>query len=154
MEGIMSWIKSGLLFTILASVILMLCPNKTYMKHISLIVGLLFILVMIHPVMHLLDLDSKVYVSYLENFLKLEGTQDSISENHIAMYEESVALQLTASLEECGYKVEEIRVKAENDGSVCEIRLSFTESIENLEQVETYLYRLFGKEVKIIYGFV
>lgn len=153
MEGILSWVKSGLLFTILASVILMLSPNKTYIKHISLVAGLLFILVMIHPVMSFFNLDSKTYVSYLENFLKLEGTQEYMSENHIAMYEESVALQLTAALKESGYNVDEIIVKAENDGSVCEIRLSFASAIENLEQVEDYLYRLFGEEVKIVYAF-
>lgn len=153
MEGIMSWVKSGLLFTILASVILMLSPNKSYMKHISLVVGLLFILVMVHPIMSFFNLDSKVYVSYLENFLKMERMQENMSENHIAMYEESVALQLTASLKESGYNVDEIRVKAENDGSVREIRLSFVSATDNLEQIEEYLHRLFGEEVNIIYGF-
>ncbi|MBQ4059120.1 MAG: stage III sporulation protein AF [Lachnospiraceae bacterium] len=153
MEGIMSWVKSGLLFTILASVILMLSPNKSYMKHISLVVGLLFILVMVHPIMSFFNLDSKVYVSYLENFLKMERMQENMSENHIAMYEESVALQLTASLKESGYNVDEIKVKAENDGSVREIRLSFVSAIDNLEQIEVYLHRLFGEEVKIVYGY-
>lgn len=153
MEGILSWVKSGLLFTILASVVLMLSPNKTYMKHISLVVGLLFILVMIHPVMDFFSLDSKAYVSYLENFLRLEGTQEHMSENQIRLYEESVALQLTASLSESGYIIDQIRIDAELDGSIQEVCLSFTNSIDNLEQVEEYIYRLLGEEVKVVYEF-
>lgn len=153
MEGILSWVKSGLLFTILASVVLMLSSNKTYMKHISLVVGLLFILVMIHPVMDFFSLDSKAYVSYLENFLRLEGTQEHMSENQIRLYEESVALQLTASLSESGYIIDQIRIDAELDGSVREVCLSFASSIENVEPIEEYIYRLLGEEVKIVYEF-
>lgn len=153
MEEILSWVKSGLLFTILASVVLMLSPNKAYMKHISLVVGLLFILVMIHPVMKIFSLDSKTYISYLENFLRLEGTQEQMSENQIKLYEESVALQLTASLSESGYSVDQIIVIADTDGSIREVCISFTHSIDNLTPLEEYIYRLLGEEVKIIYEF-
>ena len=50
---LLNWVKSGLLFGVMASVILMLCPNKSYMKHIGMVIGLLFILVMLHPLMEL-----------------------------------------------------------------------------------------------------
>lgn len=153
MDMIMAWVKNGLLFTIIASVIMMLCPNKSYIKHISLVIGLLFILVMIHPIMNIFDLDRTTYVSYIENFLLLEGTQEELSDNHIALYEESVALQLTAALNERGYGVKEIVVEVLDDGSVCEVCVSFMEEVGNLEQVEQYMYDLFGQEVNVIYEF-
>lgn len=153
MENILSWVKSGLLFTILASVILLLSPDKSYRKHISLVIGLLFILVMIHPVMDVMNLDDKTYISYLENFLMLEGTQENMSDNHIAMYEESVALQLMAALNDGGYEVSDIVVKAKEDGNIREVQLTFEGVAENIETVESYLYNLFGEEVKVVYEF-
>lgn len=153
MDIVMSWVKSGLLFTIMASVIMMLCPNKSYIKHISLVVGLLFILVMIHPVMDFLNLDSTTYIAYIENLLMLEGTQEEMSDHHIDMYEESVALQLMATLNESGYAVQRIQVDVLEDGNVREVCISFEDEVENLEQVETYMRNLFGEEVIVSYEF-
>ncbi len=151
MNIVMEWVKSGLLFTIIASVIMMLCPNKSYIKHISLVIGLLFILVMIHPVMEFMELDSTTYISYIENFLLLEGTQEKFSDQHLAMYEEAVALQLTAAFNEWGYDVKKTLVKVQDDGSVCEVRVSLINEVKDLEEIEQYLYDLFGKEVRIVY---
>lgn len=151
METILSWVKSGVLFGILSSVILMLSPNKTYMKHISLIVGMLFILVMIHPLMELFQLDGKTYVSYIENFLKLEGTQEEMKDKDIELYEESVNIQLMAALNENGYNVKEISVDADAQGNVLEVHLTFRGEVTGLEYIELYLQNIFGQEVDIYY---
>lgn len=151
MEAILSWVKSGLLFAVLASVILLLSPNKSYMKHISLVVGLLFILVMMHPVMEFFHLDSKTYVSYIENYLMLEATQDKMSEQHIDMYEESVNIQLMAVLSENGYAVDSVEVAVDKEGKVVEVHVFFIYEVTGLEQLEGYLKELFGQEVDIYY---
>ena len=153
MEAILSWVKSGLLFAVLASVILLLCPNRTYVKHVSLVVGLLFILVMIHPVMEAFHLDDKTYISYIENLLLLEGTQAEISGEQIAMYEESVVLQLTATLNENGYPVEEVKIEADTTGNIEEVRLSFGGEVGSIESLESYIKNLFGTEVDIHYEY-
>ena len=67
MEQILTWVKNGLLFGVISSLILLLSPNKSYEKHMNLVVGLLFILVMIHPIISFFDLDSKTYVSFIQN---------------------------------------------------------------------------------------
>ena len=151
MEMIFSWVKSGLLFGIFASVILMLSPNKSYMKHISLVVGMLFILVMIHPVMELLNLDGRTYASYIENLLMHENTQDEMTQEHIALYEESVNIQLMAALKENGYDVKEVFVDADEMGNVSEVHISFNGAVTGLENIELYLINLFGQEVDIYY---
>lgn len=153
MNSVMEWVKSGLLFTIIASLIMMLCPNKSYMKHISLVIGLLFILVMIHPVMKFLKLDSTTYISYIENLLLLERTQEELSDEHLDMYEETVALQLMATFNERGYEVKNIAVEVQKDGSVGTVTLSFINEIKDLQEIEQYMYDLFGKEVRIVYEF-
>ena len=63
MQQIFEWVKSGLLFGIFSSIIILLSPNKSYEKHINLVVGLLFILVMIHPVMAFFNIDGETYYS-------------------------------------------------------------------------------------------
>lgn len=151
MEAILVWVKSGLLFGILASVILMLSPNKAYEKHISMVVGLLFILVMLHPIMELFHLDRDTYTSYIKNFLMIETGENGISSENLGYYEETVAYQLEAALRESGYALKKVSVKANEEGEVEQVMLSFTEEILNAEKIELYLMNLFGEGVKISY---
>lgn len=151
MEVILSWVKSGLLFGVFASVILMLSPNKSYMKHIGMVVGLLFILVMLHPVMELFRLDSSTYANYIKNFLMMEEEDDSISDSNLELYEESVKTQLMAVFKENGYPVEVISVSATPEGKIFKVKLAVTEKIQEIESLERYLKNLFGEDVKICY---
>ncbi|MCM1157038.1 MAG: stage III sporulation protein AF [Bacteroidales bacterium] len=151
MEEILAWVRSGLLFGIVASLVMMLSPNKAYQKHISLVVGLLFILVMVHPIMELFDLDSSTYLSYIRNFLMLETRQEEMSEENILLYEESVNAQLKTVLQEGGYPVENVSVRAEEDGRITEICLVFNKEVDELERLEHNLINLFGEDVRIRY---
>lgn len=151
MEAILVWVKSGLLFGILASVILMLSPNKTYEKHISMVVGLLFILVMLHPVMELFHLDRDTYTSYIRNFLMIETGEKGISAENLEYYEETVAYQLEAALRENGYALKKVNVSTREDGEVERVTLVFTGELNDAEKIEIYLKTLFGEGVKINY---
>lgn len=151
METVLSWVKSGLVFAVFASVILMLAPGKTYLKHISLIIGLLFILVMIHPIIEFFQLDSKAYLSYIEHFLMLEESQSDVTKEHMDLYIESIELQLMAELNENGYKVDEVKAMSDAEGNVKEVHIIFTAEVAGLEYIEAYLKDLFGQEVLIYY---
>ncbi|MDD6070662.1 MAG: stage III sporulation protein AF [Clostridiales bacterium] len=148
---LISWVKSGLLFGVFASVILMLCPNKSYMKHIGMVVGLLFILVMLHPLMELLCVDADAYAGYIKNFLMLETENTDFSEENRQLYEVSLATQLKAVFIEKGYPVTEVCVKTNQSGIVEEIILSFGTGTFDLQNVENYLHRLLGEDVRITY---
>lgn len=148
---LIGWVKSGLLFGVFASVILMLCPNKSYMKHISLIVGLLFILVMLHPIMELCSVDVSTYAGYIRNFLMLETEDTEFSKENKQLFELSLAAQLEAVFVEKGYPVTGIYVETDQNGNVEEIRLSFGEGEFDLRNVENYLHRLLGEDVRITY---
>lgn len=151
METILSWVKSGLLFGIFASVVLMLCPNKSYMKHIGMVVGLLFILVMIHPLMEIFRIDSSTYADYIKNFLIIDTDSDEISDSDLELYEESLKAQLKAVLKENGYAFEEVSVDADKEGNIVKVELFVGKNIGNIEPVEKYLESLFGEDVKICY---
>ncbi len=151
MEFVLSWVKSGLLFGILSSVVLMLSPNKSYMKHIGMIVGLLFILVMIHPIMELFHLEGSTYASYVRNFLMMETENDGVSEADLELYEESINMQLMAVLKEYAYPVKRVMVKAGEDGKIVSVFVVFDSSVVQLESLETYIKNLFGEEVRIRY---
>ena len=148
---LLNWVKSGLLFGVMASVILMLCPNKSYMKHIGMVIGLLFILVMLHPLMELLHLDASTYASYIRNFLILETENEGFLEDDRQFYEKTIAAQLEAVFMEKGYQVNYVRIKVEEDGEVREVTLSFGEDVIELSKVEVYLHRMLGEDVRIIY---
>lgn len=151
MEWILSWVKSGLLFGVFASVILMLCPNKSYQKHIGLVVGLLFMLVMMHPLMEVFEVDGSTYVSYIRSFLMLEVGSDRVTDSDLELYEESVNIQLMANLLEGGYPVKKIETTAEAGGGIEEVTILFDGEVERLTVLERYLKGLFGEEVVITY---
>ncbi len=150
METILSWVKSGLLFGIFASVILMLCPNKSYQKHVGMVVGLLFILVMLHPVMEFMQVDGSTYTSYVRNFLMLED-EDQISESSRRLYEEALDIQLMSNFKEAGYPVKAVEALTDREGNVSEIRIVFDDEVTGLEKMELYLKNLFGESVVIRY---
>lgn len=151
MEAVFSWVKSGLIFAVFASVILMLCPSKTYMKHISLVVGLLFILVMLHPIMDFFQLDSATYLSYIEHFLMIEESEAGVTKEHMDLYVESIELQLLAEFNEQGYPVRDVDATADTEGTVEEVHISFSAEVVGIEYIDAYLKDLFGQEVLIYY---
>ena len=150
MEQILSWVRSGLLFGIVSSVILMLCPNKSYAKHIGLVVGLLFILVMIHPVMELLQIDEDTYITYIKDFFAV-SEPDLVSEQSLQLYGQSIAMQVKAALTESGYPIEEIDVEVNEDGSVSRVTLILGDATGDISVLEQYLREIFGEEVVIQY---
>jgi len=151
MEMVLSWVKSGLVFTIFASVIMMLSPNRSYMKHISLVIGMLFILVMLHPIMEMLDVDDMAYTSYIEHFFEIDEMQEDMSQEHIQLYEESVNMQLMAELEENGYKTVQVVTHANEEGDITQVHITFKGDVVGLERIDGYLKELFGQEVAIYY---
>ena len=151
MENIMEWVKSGLLFGILSAVILLLCPNKSYEKHMNLVVGLLFILVMIHPIMAFLDLDGQTYIAYIQNYIAASENGGYLSENEINLYGDSLRLQLKNTLLDAGYPVSDIRVTVNDAGSVTCIGIHFEGEVPSVAYIDEYLKNVFGNEVEIIY---
>lgn len=151
MENILGWVKSGLLFGVFSSVILMLSPNKSYEKHISLVVGMLFIMVMIHPVSELLGKDGSTYISYIRNYIAASENGDALTDKERELYEESVGLQLESVLIEAGYPVKRVRLYAGETGDIEEVYISFSGETSGLEKLEMYLDELFEGEVKLVY---
>lgn len=151
MEWVLSWVKSGLLFGIVSSVILMLSPNKSYGKHIGLVVGLLFILVMLHPVMEVMEISEDTYLEYIKDFFSVSGTADNLSGNNLQMYQQAVEMQIKTTLQECGYSVLSVRVIADNNGNVSVVSLSFSDEEKQLDILEQYLHEMFGQEVSVEY---
>lgn len=151
MEWILSWVKNGLLFGIVSSVILMLCPNKSYAKHIGLVVGLLFILVMLHPVMELLQIDSQTYLYYIRDFFAVSDSMAESSDKDRELYEEALSIQIKMALEESGYLVDSVKVHVGQTGEVERICVAFDGAAGRLDILEQYLQQSFGEGVVIEY---
>ena len=151
MEEIFSWIKSGLLFGLFSSVILLLCPNKVYQKHIGMVTGLLFLLIMLRPLISFLSLEDQMYIDYIQNFLMLEVQEEEMTESEQELYEESIILQLKAVLQEKGYPIEEIEVSLDDKGKIEKITFMITEQITGLNELEYYLKEMFGEEIIVCY---
>lgn len=145
------WIKSILLFGVFASVILILCPNKNYQKHISFVVGLLFILVMFHPIMSLLQMDARSYIDYVKNLFLVENVQMNDAKEENIIYEEMMEKQILIVLTEYGYPIRNVDVEMNSYGEVERIRISGETKEDFSKSINDYLTQLFGEEVDIRY---
>lgn len=151
MEQILTWVKNGLLFGVISSLILLLSPNKSYEKHMNLVVGLLFILVMIHPIISFFDLDSKTYVSFIQNYIGASGNGDYLSDKEISLYTDTIGIEILSVLEDAGYSVDEVRPYVDEKGSVYRIVVSVKSDEQSFYALERYIRSVFGEEVEIIY---
>ena len=151
MEQILSWVKSGLLFGIISSMILLLSPNKSYEKHMSLVVGLLFLLVMIHPIMTFFGIDGQTYISYIQNYIGASENGGELSDQEINLYKDTIKLQLEKVLEQAGYRFRYVDLCIDEKGNVYRIAVSFEDKVDSIESFENYIKNVFGKEVEIIY---
>jgi len=151
MEQILSWVKSGLLFGIVSSMILLLSPNKSYEKHMSLVVGLLFILVMLHPIMTFFGLDGQTYISYIQNYIGASENGGELSDKEIDLYRDTIELQLDKVLEQAGYKMRYVKPEVDEKGNVYRITISFEGAVDSIETFENYIKNVFGEEVDIVY---
>lgn len=151
MQGILDWVKSGLLFGIVGSVFMLLCPNKTYERHISFVVGLLFLLVMIHPVMEWLSVDTATFLHSVENYLSIETNSLKDSENDRKLYENALEIQLMSLIKDAGYPVEDLQVVVDEQGNVTEVTFHINGTITGLDALEQYITNVFGQEVIISY---
>ena len=151
MTQVLEWVKSGLLFGIFSSMIILLCPNKSYEKHMNMVVGLLFILVIIHPVMTFLNLDGQTYISYIQNYITASENGNQLSEGEKKLYGESIKIKLTEMFEASGYPIHNINVMVDENGRVSDIIISFSEQISSTDIIEKYLTSAFGEDINIIY---
>ena len=149
MTMVLGYIKSVLLFGIFSSVVIMAAPDKSFEKHISLAVGIIFILLIIYPVMSLLNEDSSTYISYIKNCFASESYVLSDSEKDI--YADSIAIQLEEILVNAGYMIGRIKIKVDDEGNVYGISIQFNDDVNNLEALEGYIKNVFGEEVYISY---
>lgn len=151
MTEILAWVKSALLFGIFSSIILMLSPDKSYEKHISLTVGMIFILLIIHPAMKYMNLDESTYVSYIRNYILSEGYGSQVTENEKTLYADSIRIQLETALIEAGYPVRNIRIFVGDDGGIYKLAVRFGDSVSELEYFENYIRNVFGDDVEVVY---
>ena len=94
MNAVIDWVRSILLFGIFSSVILNLSPNKSYEKHISIVVGMIFILLIINPVTKFRMKDGDAYMSYIKNYVITDRSGLEVSEGARSLYEDSIRIQL------------------------------------------------------------
>ncbi len=151
MEFVLSWVKNGLVFGLFASVILMLSPGKTYRAHIAMATGLLFIMVMLHPLMELLQIDTASYAEYIQDYLMLEPEVGRYERENLRLYEESVAIEVKMALKAQGYEVSEVGVTADASGRTLCVRIRFGAGSELPGDPERELAGLLGEGARITY---
>ena len=151
MNAVIDWVRSILLFGIFSSVILNLSPNKSYEKHISIVVGMIFILLIINPVTKFRMKDGDAYMSYIKNYVITDRSGLEVSEGARSLYEDSIRIQLEEAFFKAGYPVKRVKVFINDEGEVYRLTISFRGEVSNLDAIETYTKSIFGDGVLIEY---
>jgi len=146
------WVRRGLLFCLFSSIIMMICPDKKYYKHLSMIMGLMFILVMIRPFSVLMHTNSQSYIDYLKHLLLFEGTTVEMKYEYREEYESVIESQIELLMKEKGFDISSVNVAINHKGEMEMILLhSANCTVEDINNMENLLKTIYGEDVIIGY---
>lgn len=123
-------VKSILVYVIIVSALKGLVVNPRYRQYFQFLSGLIMILLMLTPVLHLLDCENTWYTVLEEQLLQSDLSeveeQMQIADGKFAAvlekeYQGTVKEQITAMAEKKGLKPETVEVSLHQDGDVWEI---------------------------------
>lgn len=147
----LQWIKGCLLFSIFSSVILMLCPNKSYYKHISLVVGLLFVLVMIRPLANWNGKNISYYTDYVRRVIFSEQMNRDVEKEYMKSYSDYLKKQIERYLKEKDYQIQVRRIGIDENGMLRKLVVHVDLEGKSLADAENALIQIAGQDVDIIY---
>ena len=113
MQGLITWVKGIVCYSILTAVFSELLPSKYY-KYIKLYMGLLFILLFLSPVVKLFHLEDvmedffnkeNLKIELADKSFELELKQQEIYEELLKEYNQQLTKELSLFLEERGYQL-------------------------------------------------
>lgn len=128
MEFINSWLKSIVIYSLLATIITNILPNDSYKKYTKIFIGMVLIIVIIKPFSNLINMDNYLSYDVLVENLNLEAMAVSNSSfvNNKSVYEDTLKKQISSQLIASGYEVVSVDIAIDgnnNDFSINDIQL-------------------------------
>lgn len=70
--AIYEWVKNIVFYQLIVSIIINMIPNDTYQKYIRFFLGMLFLVITIHPIFKMLNLTENIDHRYVQEMWKKE----------------------------------------------------------------------------------
>lgn len=115
------------------------------------VTGLLFLLIMTKPLLRFLNLDWKSLAANMEAYPISESDTNSFLYSDRTQYQNLIEKQMQATFLENGYVLSNFRIYMDKNGMVYKVRIGFEGEEEQKQNINRYIYGLFGEEVRILY---
>lgn len=114
------WMKSLIIYLVLAGLVMNLAPGQNYKKYINFFSGLIVVIILSRPISYIFNLSSGDLSGFAENIENyMGGGQEPYSYDDIYnYYEMSLGESMRIELEARGYAVEDIRVVTDEENRI------------------------------------
>lgn len=140
-----SWASGVVVSVIVGSIIEMILPEGNNKKYVKTVIGVFILFTIISPV--IVQFSGGIDLKSIVNFEEYSNTITASSSNVnlvndndvLKVYENNIAEQITNTLKQNGYNVNQIKVianKNENNyGEIIEVNLNVQKGISNIEKI-------------------
>lgn len=163
MDFFYSWIRTIILFSILASIALELIPSNRYRSYVQLFVGFLTVFLVVEPFINAFGSKKNISLEAMGQMLfvdtsQIERENKNFQKNKVKLYENEVEQQVKSLLEGKNYKVysqrvkfdseeeigkiESIKVTVKEEGNASDKKKSMDEQIKTVKKVIKDFYQL------------
>lgn len=127
MSAILNWIKEFLILYLILTILMQLTAAEEYKKYLRFLSGIILLLVLVSPVLHLFGEDGSLkimrpYTEFWQNMdgFSLDAQQAEFLQNEQSFqkYEKAAAAEIAARAQEQGIAVSQVRVSLSDDYAV------------------------------------
>jgi stage III sporulation protein AF len=124
MEEIYAWIRSIVIYMILNTIIMNLLGGSTYKKYVSIVSGMILVLLVISPLLHIMDFDDKLkdYFTYSNYSIETSDFKNDLQQMEhsqrkliFAKYQGKIQNQIKAMLLEEGVCLHTFSMNVDQD---------------------------------------
>ena len=170
MNVLYDWVKNIVCFTLVGTVLFNILPEKSYVKHVRLATGLIFIFIMLSPIINLLNMDTEIYMRYIKEELEMNQKtyDDDYQEKIMELYQTNMSKTIEKVLEQEGYagyatdlacdekgEVQTITLKKgkKEKGAIEDISVMVIAEESDIHQkkITELLYQTFGENIAVVF---
>lgn len=144
------WMKSLIVYLILAAAVVNLSPSGSYKKYIKFFTGIVAIILLMKPISYIFNFDEGMIFSQMRDMSTFDLSGDNQSYDEIDdYYELSLSKAITYELNKRGFLVSEVSVITDKDNKIlkCTVYVSSDSDIDasfEENEIKKYIFQVYN----------
>jgi len=147
------WMKSLIIYLILAGLVVNIAPSGNYVKYIRFFVGLIIVIILIEPISYIFTFDEGNIDSLVENIDEFMSDNSSLknSDTMFNYYEMSYSKAIEDILSKKGYSIYDVDVLTNDDGLIVKCIIVLTGDAYDEADIKKSISDVYNLEIDSIY---